>query len=211
MKTELIFPTPVWKFDNVGIDRESLTDFVYHVKEEDPVGRVQSNHGGWQSHDFIDSVMDNNPLKEIRDAIMERAYAAADEFGFHDYSLKMLNLWININNKGAFNHVHTHAGGVLSGVYYVKLPECCYGHLSFIRDFNYTCLKSFWGDGDNVDRWEHMNETEHDVFPEEDQLVIFPAWLPHSVSASPGDDDRVSISFDITAFSDHYHEIYPSR
>ena len=45
MKTELIFPTPVWKFDNVGIDRESLTDFVYHVKEEDPVGRVQSNHG----------------------------------------------------------------------------------------------------------------------------------------------------------------------
>ena len=80
MKTELIFPTPVWKFDNVGIDRESLTDFVYLVKSEDPAGRVQSNHGGWQSHDFIDSVMDNNPLKQIRDAIMERAYACADEF-----------------------------------------------------------------------------------------------------------------------------------
>lgn len=110
MKTELIFPTPVWKFDNVGVDRELLTDFVYHVKDEDPEGRKQSNAGGWQSHDFIDSVMDNNPLKDIRDAIMERAYAAADEFGFSDYSLKMINMWININNKGASNHLHTHPG-----------------------------------------------------------------------------------------------------
>ena len=57
MKTELIFPTPVWKFDNVGIDKQSLTDFVYYVKSEDPVGRKQTNHGGWQSHDFIDRVI----------------------------------------------------------------------------------------------------------------------------------------------------------
>ena len=97
MKTELIFPTPIWKFDDVNVDRESLTNFVYLVKDEDPVGRTQTNHGGWQSHDFIDSVMDINPLKGISDAIMERAYAAADQFGFSAYSLKMINLWININ------------------------------------------------------------------------------------------------------------------
>jgi len=211
MKTELIFPTPIWKFDNVGIDRKSLSDFVYHVKDEDPEGRQASNGGGWQSHDFTDPVIDDNPLRYIRDAIMERAYAAADEFGFDDYTLKMLNMWININNKGDFNHLHTHPGGVLAGAYYLKLPNCCYGHLSFIRDLNYTQMKEYWGEGDNVYRWEHMNETEHDVFPEEDQLVIFPSWLQHSVGKSAGDGDRISISFNITAFSNHYHEIYPSK
>jgi hypothetical protein len=72
-------------------------------------------------------------------------------------------------------------------------------------------MKEYWGDGSNVHRWEHMNETEHDVFPEEDQLVIFPAWLQHSVGTSSGDGHRISISFNITAFSNHYHEIYPSR
>ena len=41
MKTELIFPTPIWKFDDVNVDRESLTNFVYLVKDEDPVGRTQ--------------------------------------------------------------------------------------------------------------------------------------------------------------------------
>ena len=211
MKTELIFPTPIWKFDDVNVDRESLTNFVYLVKDEDPVGRTQTNHGGWQSHDFIDSVMDINPLKGIRDAIMERAYAAADQFGFSAYSLKMINLWININGKGATNHLHSHPGGVLSGAYYLKLPDCCYGHLTFIRDLNYSMMKEFWGSGDNVHRWEHMNETEHDVFPEVDQLVIFPSWLQHAVTASAGDGDRISISFNITAFSNHYDEIYPSR
>lgn len=211
VKTELIFPTPVWKFDNVGVDKQSLTDFVYHVKSEDPVGRKQSNSGGWQSHDFIDRVMDNNPLKEIRDKIMERAYACADEFGFNDYTLKMINMWININGKGATNHLHSHPGGVLSGAYYLKLPDCCYGHLTFIRDLNYSQMKEYWGDGDNVHRWDHMNETEHDVFPEVDQLVIFPSWLQHAVTASSGDGDRISISFNITAFSNHYDEIYPSR
>lgn len=209
MKTELIFPTPVWKFNNVGIDRQSLTNFVYFVKSEDPTGRKQSNHGGWQSNDFIDIVMDNTPLKEIRDAIMERAYAAADEFGFNEYRLKIINLWININTKGAFNHVHTHPGGVLSGVYYLKLPKYFSGNLIFMRDPNYSQMKEYWGGGDNVHREGHINETEHNVSPEEDQLVIFPAWLPHSVSVSSSDGDRISISFNITAFSNYYHEIYP--
>jgi uncharacterized protein (TIGR02466 family) len=210
MKTELIFPTPIWKFDNVGIDRERVIDFVDVVRTEDPKGRKSSNEGGWQSWDFIDSVMDNNPLKQLRDSIMERAYAAADEFGFNNYSLGMINLWINVNSKGDFNQLHTHPGGVLSGVYYLKLPSCCYGNLTFVRDLQYTFMKEFWGDGTNVNHSEDMNNVEHDIFPQEDQMVIFPAWLPHTVSKSAGEGDRISISFNITAYSDYYHEIYPS-
>ena len=208
-----LFPSVIHQFDVNGFGeiQNQLIDYAYDLKKKEPEGVLISNHGGWQSHDFIDSVMDNNPLKEIRDAIMERAYAAADEFGFNEYKLKMINMWININTKGAFNHVHTHPGGVLSGVYYLKLPTCCSGNLTFIRDLSYSQMKEYWGDGDNVHRWEHMNETEHDVFPEEDQLVIFPSWLQHAVGSSSSDDDRISISFNITAFSDHYHEIYPSR
>ena len=211
MKTELIFPTPVWKFDNVGADRQKILDFVDVVRKEDPDGRVASNDGGWQSWDFIEGVMDNNPLKEIKDMIMERAYAASDEWGFEHYTLKMVNLWVNVNNKGHFNHLHTHPGGILSGVYYVKLPSCCHGHLTFVRDFKDQQMKEFWGNNDNYNRWEHMNETEHDVFPEEDQLVIFPGWLPHAVGKSAGEGDRISISFNITAYSNFYHEMYPNR
>ena len=46
MKTELIFPTPIWKFDDVNVDRESLTNFVYLVKDEDPALEMQL----WSEH-----------------------------------------------------------------------------------------------------------------------------------------------------------------
>ena len=42
--------------------------------------------------DKIDRVIDDIPLKEIRDAIMERAYAADEQFGFNDFTLKMINM-----------------------------------------------------------------------------------------------------------------------
>lgn len=212
MKTDLIFPTPVWRFDNVITEDQmkSTQDFVYLVKDSDGWGRKSSNEGGWQSHDFIDPVMDINPLKDIRDAIMQRAYAAADEFGFREYTLKMTNLWFNVNNKGHFNHLHSHPGGVLSGVYYLKLPECCHGNLTFVRDFAYSHMKEYWGTANNIDRWSSEdNQTEWDVFPQLNQLVLFPAWLQHLVSASASEDERISLSFNITAFSNHYHEIYP--
>ena len=122
----------------------------------------------------------------------------------------MTNLWFNVNNKGHFNHLHSHPGGVLSGVYYLKLPECCHGNLTFVRDFSYSHMKEYWGTANNIDRWSSEdNQTEWDVFPQLNQLVLFPAWLQHLVSASASEDERISLSFNITAFSNHYHEIYP--
>ena len=49
------------------------------------------------------------------------------------------------------------------------------------------------------------------MYPEEDKLIIFPAHLPHRVNQSASDGDRISISFNVTAFSNYYHEIYPTN
>lgn len=211
MKTTLLFPTPYWHDQECGVDREKLLEFVNYVKSEDLQGRRATNDGGWQSWDFIDSVMVDNPLRQLRDKILERAYRACDDWGFQDYTLKILNLWINVNKRGNSNLLHTHAGSILSGVYYLKVPECCCGNLTFYQPFHENCLKESWGCDANFNRYKDMNETEHDVYPEEDSMLLFPAWLSHSVSASSTDDERISLSFNITAFSNQYNEIYPGR
>lgn len=211
MKTELLFPTPVWTEDECGIDRQKLTDFAYHVKDEDPNGRKASNDGGWQSHDFLDAVMKDNPLSELRLKILEIAYASADEWGFRDYTLHISNLWININNRGNSNLLHTHPGCIFSGVYYLKVPPCCSGPFTFVKDFKEQHLKESWGNSNNFERWDGINATEIDIQPENDKLVLFPSWLPHAVGKSSSDDDRISISFNIIPFSNYYHEIYPTR
>ena len=56
MKTELIFPTPVWKFNNVGIDRQSLTNFVYFVKSEKKSFSLKAN---WLIHPQIATLSQN--------------------------------------------------------------------------------------------------------------------------------------------------------
>lgn len=209
--TNLIFPTPVWVEDNAGIDREKLLEFVNVVRKEDPEGREISNNGGWQSHDFTDEVMLKNPLFELRNKILQMAYYCADEFGFVDYTLRIVNLWMNVNTRGNSNHVHTHPGSILSGVYYVSVPDCCSGTLNFLRDYQYQMMKESWGMGNNVKHDSTLNENIVTFSPENDSMVMFPAWLLHSVSKSNSDGERISISFNVQVFSNYYHEIYPSR
>ena len=101
----------------------------------------------------------------------------------------------------------------MSGVFYAKVPTCCSGDLKFLRDFKDQNLKEGWGCDPNFDRWEHLNETEHYHSPKENQLIVFPSWLPHSVDRSSSEDERISLSFNLHVFSKIYqdNEVYPSK
>ena len=212
MKTELLFPTPIWVEDNCDIELDPIAEFAYKVREEDTEGRRSSNAGGgWQSHDFRPDWIPNTPLKPVHDRIMLMAYGCADDFGFNDYRLSMSNMWININGRGAYNHMHIHGGSMFSGVFYVKVPSCCCGELKFLRPLEYQAMKEYWGCNENFDRYDKdYNNLDHFIPPENNKLVMFPSWMQHSVDANASDHDRISISFNIFIFSEHYiNEVYP--
>ena len=210
--TKLLFPTPIWEDDDCGLDTKEIQDFCYLVEKEDPQGRKATNYGGWQSNEFRPEVLPDTPLKSLYYSLLDHCYEACDNWGFMNYSLRLSNLWININRKGDSNLLHTHAGSIISGVYYAKVPQCCCGELKFLQPMHEQCLKEYWGCNENFDRWNHEhNMIEHYITPKENSLVLFPAWLQHSVDASASDDDRISISFNMFIFSDFYrdNEIYP--
>ena len=214
-KRSNLFPTPLWEEEDCGVDLQPLVDFCYHVKQEDPEGRRASNGGGgWQSSDFRLPFLLTTPLKELHDRIIQQAYASMDDWGFNSYSLHLSNMWININNKKHFNYTHTHPGSLLSGVFYAKVPQCCSGDLRIIRDLHEQNLKEAGMVNNNLDRWENpANSDECMVTPKENKLAIFPAWLAHSVDPSSSDDDRISLSFNIHAFSDFLRDdqVYPTQ
>ena len=214
MRTEFLFPTPIWIDEDChGVDSKEIADFAYIIEKEDPVGVKASNSGGWQSDSFRPTHLPN-PLAKLYQRLMANAYESADSFGFQNYTLQLSNLWMNINRKGNFNHVHTHAGCILSGVYYAKVPNCCCGELKFVRELKEQCLKESWGCNENFDRHEYQhNLMEWYIPPKENLMILFPAWLMHSVDPSSSDDDRISLSFNIHVYSDYYrdNEIYPKR
>ena len=215
METKHLFPTPLWIEDNCGLDLNRITRWVDIVWEEDTIGRAASNDGGWQSQDFVPPyICDDHALTELYNKIIATAYNCADDFGFRHYTLEVSNLWMNVNTKGHFNHLHNHTGSILSGVYYAKVPTCCSGDIKFLKPFYESSLKESWGCADNFDNWENpANENEHYHTPKENQMVIFPSWLAHSVDKSSSQDDRISLSFNIHVFSNIYrdNEVYPSK
>ena len=57
-----IFPTPIWGFDNMNLDVDSIKFWAYEGKKKDE-GRIISNVGGWQSNDY--RTFDNTPLQVL--------------------------------------------------------------------------------------------------------------------------------------------------
>jgi len=188
MITEYFFPTPIYIFDisNAIELNASLEKNIVEWSQKDK-GVKHTNVNGWHSTTDMATKSEYQPLINI-------LYEAQKEI-FEKENLDgepiLGNMWANINPKGGSNAAHTHPNCLYSGVYYVKTPENC-GLLKF-EDPN---------PGTNLYRpikKEGQIEKEYwrEIFykPVAGRLIMFPAWLLHSVLPNESDDIRISISW----------------
>jgi uncharacterized protein (TIGR02466 family) len=194
--SEFLFPRQVIVSDseNFSSYRDHLINLCYKEMEKDPVGVQLSNVGGWQSRS--DLILDNSDFEflfEDLDGNLE--HCMNNEFGISENSnLTILNAWINISGKYNYNTTHTHPLSMISAVYYVKCPEEC-GDLVFLPDFNDAIDYEFRND--NMKEFAKMYGS-YEIKPKEGRLVIFPANLLHHVHVNQSNDDRISISFNLS-------------
>ena len=113
-------------------------------------------------------------------------------------------LWCNWQTAGDFNPPHDH-GGDLTWVIYLKIPKeldeenkkykgrsAGPGGITFVY-------------GENADR---KCITHHSVYPEEGDMIMFPAWLKHWVYPFKSDCTRISVSGNAST-SIKLHKIKP--
>ena len=98
-------------------------------------------------------------------------------------------MWAAVNKKGDYNTIHQHGSYVMSGAYYLQMPEDC-GKISF-RDPRPGALSN-WLTNKVIRKGEFENYT-----PLESDLMLWPAFLDHFVHPSKSDNDRIMISFDL--------------
>ena len=187
MRTELLFPTPIWIEDECGLDTKVIQDFASEVEGFDPEGvRATNAGGGWQSREFKYPQVENTPLAALYKKIILNAYAAADDFGFTNYTLQLSNLWMNVNRKGNFNMLHTHAGCILSGVYYAKVPpgssDIKFRHPAWSLYIPHQEQTAYNSDACNFKLYERV-------------MIIFPSTLLHCVPCGENTEPRISFSF----------------
>ncbi len=108
--------------------------------------------------------------------IQRAAEAVLDFLKIGSGALEITGCWANVSSPGAHHRMHTHPNNFLSGVYYVRVA-------------NGT---------DTINSHDPMPQAAI-IRPAVTRLtlILFPAWLPHSVDTSRSDRKRISVSFNL--------------
>ena len=106
------------------------------------------------------------------------------------YSLRLIDLWLNVQRAGDYNPTHTH-GGSFSGVLFLQVPPQICGD----RFDGQLCFHG-------PEEWQiqtFRTGMAHYVLPVPGEYYVFPAWQPHSVAPFRGEGERWSIAFNVLA------------
>ena len=188
------FPQPVFHYQLQDYKKhnEELSEYIYDLHKKDPEGVARSNQGGWHSKPFNLRENDKPPFKFFKSIQMYVA-DTFKEYGWRYIpgKINLTEMWAIINKKNNFNIEHTHPNNYLSAAYYVKAPEDC-GSFK-VTNPNLISRERITAS----ERRTEFNQNIAKIKPNEGDLLLFPAYLPHSVGMNNSHEDRVVISFNI--------------
>ena len=144
----------------------------------------------WQSpHDLHERA----PFRELVDCIHAAAGAALDYLKISPGigGLAITGCWTNVNAPGAAHPEHSHPNNYLSGVYYLMTPAGA-DTIDFHDPRPQTGIIR-----PPVAALTAENTDEVLVRVTPGTLLLFPAWLPHSVDANASAELRISVSFNL--------------
>jgi len=181
-----LFPTRLWqaRLAPLAAQVPAWVAAVEAARAASPEPAGRSNRQGWNSADK--TVLDRPVFADLKAAIGAGVSYALGQMAAARPAYE-LESWINLHDRGGFNFLHIHDGCLLSGVFYLQVPEGS-GRLVF-RDPRPGVLNSpFKGPNANGHNDVHLT-------PETGLLVMFPNWLEHYVEPHGSDTPRIAISF----------------
>ena len=184
-----MFPTFVWKAELAREIRQAINrDIVARLDELRRSRPAPLPGQGWQS--------DHGPhtLGEFRELVscIDAAATTALEYLRIGYdAIEITACWANVNAPGIGHRGHSHPNNFLSGVYYVKTQAGA-------DTINFHDPRIQAGIiRPPVTELTADNTDQVVVTVKDGTLLIFPAWLHHSVDANRSDGERISIGFNI--------------
>lgn len=142
----------------------------------------------WQSDQNL------HELDELRDLVSSVNDASRSVFEFLKIgcnTFRITALWANIVMPRTGHRMHSHPNNLLSGVYYVQTHDGA-DTINFHDPRSQTGIIR-----PPITELTAENTDQVVVKVKDGTLLLFPAWLPHSVDANTSNKARISISFNI--------------
>jgi uncharacterized protein (TIGR02466 family) len=106
-------------------------------------------------------------------------------------AVELTGCWATVLARGASHTIHRHPNNFLSGVYYL---QTCAG----ADTINFHDPRAQTGIiRPPVTALTAVNTDQVVLRVHDGTLLVFPSWLEHSVDASAGERERISISFNV--------------
>ena len=192
LKADLWFPQFVFAGYLENVDRNTLKTIAKEWQAKEPNLAGNSNAGGWHSRsienvDLVDPAYVSVLRNFVRQSDLAVEYVAKSS-GMPQ--CKFQNLWINVNGKGAYHTLHNHQDSLLSGIFYIDIPDENMGNLRFHRgdDAQYYIP-------DNLSEYNMITSTMATYPPKNGLVLIFPGWAKHEVTQNQSDKERIAVSF----------------
>ena len=185
MIREEFFPTSVFGKD-IKLDNDKLAQDIINWSNQDQ-GLQKTNYKSWHS------TTDMASKPEYQNLVNELITMCKDVFKEEWLELKPVlgNMWANINPKEGMNQSHIHPNSLFSGVYYVKSNPQAGRLVLYDPRPGAQIVMPVRKEGQPPKHlWKDVN-----IDPIPGRIIIFPAWLWHSVEPNQSNDLRISISF----------------
>ena len=184
-----MFPTLVWKIQLNAELHDAIDVKILAALERIRHGLPELGPGqGWQSDTTL------HELEEFRDLISYINNAAQSVLRFLRIgynAFEITGCWATVLAKGAVHKAHSHPNNFLSGVYYVRTHPGT-DTINFHDPRNQTGIIR-----PPVVELTADNTDQVVVTVKNGTLLVFPAYLQHSVDANMSEKERISISFNI--------------
>ena len=184
-----IFPTLVWKIQSTPEFYEKVnTKILKALNELNPDLADIPPGGSWQSNQQL------HKCEEVIDLVSGILTTAKTVLRFLKISydaVEITGCWANVNSTGASHAIHSHPNNFLSGVYYVQIQPGA-DTVNFHDPRPQTSIIR-----PSVTELTAQNTDQVVVQVSKGTLLMFPAYLWHSVARNESDELRISISFNV--------------
>lgn len=194
MPIDLIYPTPIYhsfveNHDNISDEISEAISSIEFITNEEWYSPHQISDPSF-SENILEKLEMKHLSAEIKNNIGKylndiQFYNSQNYHGVANYSIN--SSWFSKYEYGEYAPLHTHAHHEIAGVYYHKVEE---SHGNFYFECPTSQMQSSF-------IFNHMSHTTR-ITPSPGLLLLFPGYLYHGVYANRTQNERISISFNVS-------------
>lgn len=190
-----MFPTPVYASVELDLRNQILPVAEYYIERH---GRPYRDQSSYISTYNVDAAGVEQKFDERLEPLNTYIKYAAKKY-FEDISIEPMqfNLYYLFNKitLGGEHPNHAHPQSILSGVFYLKIPETAPPIIFNDPRDHYKYIQYPVKFGNPREKYKLL--PEYVINPTEGMIMLWPSWLEHQVPVSMCSDERIAIAFNV--------------